>query len=381
LPAELRAHFGTQTDAMVALLEDLMRLESPTSDPKAVNGMGQRVAEELDKLGAALTTHPRTEVGDIVEARWNEDQPGKPIVVVCHMDTVHPIGMLEANPIRQEDGKLYGPGSYDMKGSIVTTLAALKGLRDLEMFPDRPLVVLMTSDEETGSEHSRGLIEERARGAALAMIMEPALPDGSIKTWRKSTGGFTIKTFGIAAHAGGSHESGLNAIEEMAHQVIALQRMTNYKVGTTVSAGIISGGTARNTVPDMCEVFIDVRAMTREEMDRLTKQILAIQPVLPGARLEVEGGFDRPPMERNETMIATFNRAKIIAKQYNLTVREAGSGGASDGNYTAALGTPTLDGLGPVGDGAHSEREHIVMASLADSATLIASLLMDWPRA
>jgi len=378
MPPDLRAYFTAQTEMMAALLEELMVLESPTSRPDAVNRMGQRVAEELDLLGATLTTHPRTEVGDIVEARWNADKPGQPLLLVCHMDTVHPIGMLSDNPIRRENGKLFGPGSYDMKGSIVTALAAVRGLRDTKALPDRPITLLMTSDEETGSNHSRELIEERARGAALAMIMEPALPDGSIKTWRKSTGGFTVRTHGIAAHAGGSHESGLNAIEEMAHQVIALQRLTNYKAGTTVSVGMVTGGTARNTVPDHCEAIVDVRAMTRAEMDRLTAEIMALGPVLPGASVEIEGGFDRPPMERNDTMIATFNRARDIAAKHGLTIREAGSGGASDGNYTAALGTPTLDGLGPVGDGAHSEREYIVVSSLATSATLIAALLLEW---
>ena len=183
----------------------------------------------------------------------------------------------------------------------------------------------------------------------------------------------------MAAHAGGAHESGLNAIEEMAHQIIALQKLTDYEKGTTVSVGIISGGTARNTVPDRCEALVDVRAMARDEMERLTAAIMSLRPVLPRARVEVEGGFDRPPMERDARMIATFTRAREIAASHGLTLREAGSGGASDGNYTAALGTPTLDGLGPTGDGAHSEREFVVVQSMPLSATLIAALLLDWP--
>jgi glutamate carboxypeptidase len=224
------------------------------------------------------------------------------------------------------------------------------------------------------------LIQQRARDSALAMIMEPALPDGSLKTWRKSTANFQVRTYGIAAHAGGAHESGLNAIEEMAHQVLALQRMSNYKVGSTVSVGMIVGGTARNTVPDFCEAMVDARAMTVDEMDRMTKLIMSLTPVMPGSRVEVDGGFDRPPMERNALMIETFNRAKEIGAAHGLTLREAGSGGGSDGNYTAAIGTPTLDGLGPMGDGAHSEREHIIINTLATSATLLAALLLDWPR-
>jgi glutamate carboxypeptidase len=379
MPLDLRAHFDAQTDAMLALLRELIALESPTSDKAAVDQVGRRVAEELDRLGGHIDLHPRHEVGDIIEARWNDGAPGKPLLFVCHMDTVHPVGSLARNPIRVEDGKLHGPGSYDMKGSIVAVIASLRGLRDLGAFPARPITVLMTSDEETGSAESRDLIQGRARESALALIMEPALPDGALKTWRKSTANFLVRTYGIAAHAGGAHEAGLNAIEEMAHQIIHLQRLTDYRVGSTVSVGVIAGGTARNTVPDSCEALIDARAMTTDEMARMTRLIMGLQPVLPGARVEVEGGFDRPPMERNPLMIETFNRAKEIGALYGLTLREAGSGGGSDGNYTAAAGAPTLDGLGPIGDGAHSEREHVIVNSLPMSATLLAALILDWP--
>lgn len=382
MTVDLRSYFEAQLESMVALLGDLVLLESPTNNKAAVDRMGGRVAEELDRLGATLTIHPRTEVGDIVEARWDTDTGGKstaPLLMVCHMDTVHPIGEIARNPLRRDGGHLYGPGSYDMKGSIVTLLAAVRGLHSLGIFPPRPVIALMTSDEETGSDHSRELIENRARDAALAMIMEPALPDGAVKTWRKSTGEFTIRTFGVSAHAGGAHELGINAIEEMAHQILALQKLTNYQTGSTISVGIVSGGTARNTVPDRCEALVDVRAMTVAEIERMTVQIQALRPVLSGARVEVTGGFDRPPMERNDLMIQTFMQAKEIAARHGLSLEEAGSGGASDGNYTAALGTPTLDGLGPIGDGAHSEREHILVDSLPTSATLIAALLLDWP--
>lgn len=379
MKTDLRAYFTEHVNEMVALLREFVMLESPTSDKAAVDRMGARVAEELDHLGAQLTMHPRTEVGDIVEARWNTEAPGRPLLFVCHMDTVHPIGSIGANPLRIEEGRLYGPGSYDMKGSIAAVLGALRGLRALNVFPARPIVALMTSDEETGSFESRELIKQVAGVSALAMIMEPALPDGALKTWRKSTANFVVRTHGIAAHAGGAHETGLNAIEEMAHQIVALQRMTDYKVGSTVSVGVIRGGTARNTVPDFCEAWVDARAMTLEEMDRMTRLIMSLEPVLPGARVDVEGSFDRPPMERNALMVQTFNQARDLAARYGLTLREAGSGGGSDGNYTAEIGTPTLDGLGPVGDGAHSEREHIITNSLITSATLLGALLLEWP--
>jgi glutamate carboxypeptidase len=376
---DLYAYFKAHLDDLTSLLANLIAVESPTTDKEAVDRFGAVIAEHFRGLQADLIIHPRQAVGNIVEARWHADQPGRTLLFVCHMDTVHPLGALAHNPIREEDGKLYGPGAYDMKGSIAALLIALHALRDLNCFPRRPIIALMTTDEETGSDHSRVLIEERARSAALAMIMEPALPDGSLKTWRKSTGQFAVRTYGVAAHAGGAHEAGVNAIEEMAHQIIALQRMTNYDLGTTVSVGVVQGGTRSNVIPDRCEALVDTRAMTVAEMERLTRQIKGLQPVLPGARVEVEGGFERPPMERNALMIQTFEQAKEIAARYGLTLRESGSGGGSDGNYTAALGIPTLDGLGPAGDGAHSEREHVIISSLAASATLIAALLLEWP--
>lgn len=380
MTSDLRAYFNTQLDTMVNLLQELVSIESPTSDKAAVDRMGDRIAAELVSLGGDVKSHRRTETGDILEARWNSDAPGLPLLFVCHMDTVHPIGAIAQNPIRVIDGRLHGPGTYDMKGSITTVISAIRGLREMGRFPDRPIIALMTADEETGSFDSRDLIQEMARDSALAMIMEPALPDGALKTWRKSTANFVVRTYGIASHAGGAHESGLNAIEEMGHQILTLQRMTDYKVGSTVSVGMIRGGTARNTIPDFCEAYVDARAMTFDEMDRMTNLIMSLEPVLPGARIEVEGGFDRPPMERNALMLDTFNRAKEIGAKHGLTLREAGSGGGSDGNYTAAMGTPTLDGLGPMGDGAHSEREHIVINTLAISATLLAAILIEWPR-
>ncbi len=174
--------------------------------------------------------------------------------------------------------------------------------------------------------------------------------------------------------------SGINAIEEMAYHVLTLQRMTNYEVGTTVNVGVISGGTKSNVVPDSCELQVDARAMTQAEMDRLTEAVLGLQPVVHGARIEVEGGFDRPPMERDDLMRQTFEQAKVIAAGCGLNLRESGTGGASDGNYTAAVGTPTLDGLGPLGDGAHTEHEYITVSSLATSATLCAALVLGWPN-
>ena len=377
---DLRAIYEARLDRMVGLTRDFVAIESPTDDKAAVDRLGRRIAEELRQAGAEVFVHPREAVGDIVEARWHADRPSRPLLVVGHLDTVHPLGALAENPIRLEGGRLYGPGAYDMKASLAVVIETVRGLREQSLFPERPVIALMTTDEESGSLHSRELIEQVAANAALALIMEAALPDGSLKTWRKSVGRFVIRAHGVTSHAGGAHESGLNAVEEMAHHVLALQRMTDYQAGTTVNVGVIRGGTRGNVVPGFCEVQVDVRAMTAEEMARVTAAIYGLKPVLPGARLEIRGGFDRPPMERNHRMLDTFAQAAQIAAQYGMTLRESGTGGASDGNYTAAVGTPTLDGLGPLGDGAHSEREYVLVHTLPRSAALLAALLIEWPR-
>ncbi len=375
----LRAHFESRLDEMARFARDLVSIESPTTSKVAVDAVGEVVAAALADCGAEIVVHPRAEVGDIVEARWNAGAPGAPLLIVCHLDTVHPAGAVKRNPVRFEDGGLYGPGAYDMKGSVAVVVGAVGGLQELGVFPERPVIALMTTDEETGSFYSRELIQARAEGAALALIMEAALPDGSLKTWRKAVGRYTVRTYGTAAHAGGAHEYGVNAIEEMGHQILRLQGMTNYDAGTTVSVGIVSGGTRTNVVPDQCEAQVDVRALTLAEMTSLDERILNLTPVLDGARVEVEGGFDRPPMERNSQMVETFERARAIAEGYGLTLKESGTGGGSDGNYTAAIGTPTLDGLGPLGDGAHTDHEFLNIPSMADSATLVAALLREWP--
>ncbi|NDJ33377.1 MAG: M20 family metallopeptidase [Chloroflexi bacterium] len=376
---ELKAFFEEKTDEMIALLRDLVAIESPTYVKAAVDRLGERLQQELAERGAEVEVVKRDLVGDIVIGRWHADKPGRPIALVCHMDTVYPIGTINDQPLREIEGRLYGPGTNDEKGGIVTTLMAIGGLVERGELPERPIIALFTSDEETGSEYSKDLIVELTQDAALALILEAALPDGSLKTWRKSTGKFIIRTHGKAAHAGGAHEYGVNAIEEMAHQIIKLQKMTNHKIGTTVSVGMVNGGIARNVIPDTAEIVVDVRAATPDEMKRMDKAIRGLKPELLGARVEVEGGFDRPPMVRDETMEKTFETAKNLAAGQGLTLREDGTGGASDGNFTADAGVPTLDGVGPIGTGAHSERENVLISSLARSATLLALLVRDWP--
>jgi glutamate carboxypeptidase len=292
------------------------------------------------------------------------------------MDTVFPLSTLQKIPYREEGEKIFGPGTLDMKAGIVIALAALEEAQKLGL--DRPVTLLCTSDEEIGSHTSRALIETIAKESALVLVMEPALVDGSLKTWRKGTGEFRVKTMGRAAHAGGDHQTGRNAIEEMAHQVIAIQKLTDYSKQTTLNVGVIHGGTVSNVVPDECVVKVDVRVMQPSEWKRIESEMKELKPVLDGTTIEITGRLNRPPMPFDDTMKATFEKAKSIAARIGMNLTAGGTGGASDGNFVAALGIPVLDGMGAVGEGYHSEREYIFTNSMEQKARLIASLLHDW---
>jgi len=295
-----------------------------------------------------------------------------------HLDTVYPLGTLARQPVREQDGSLYGPGVMDMKASVVMFVTAMRLLQRAGQMPQRTITALYTSDEEVGSETSRALIEAQAQGKDLALCLEPCLPDGSLKVWRKGVGSFTVQAVGRSTHAGADHERGVNAIEEMAHQVLALQAMTDYDSGTTVNVGVIGGGTRPNVVPNACQAVADVRVMTPAEGERLTRAIYALRPATRGADLHISGGLNRPPMPRTPLLAATFARAQGIAAALGITIGEGGTGGGSDANFVAPLGVPILDGLGALGNGAHSEREHVVIAHLPVRAALLAALLSEW---
>ena len=356
------------------LLKLLVETESPSHDKSAVDRIGAIVAEEARKLGAAVEIIPNMETGNHVLSKWGSGKDG--ILLLCHMDTVFPLGTLSKMPYREADGKVFGPGTLDMKAGIVISLAAIEeaqkqGLR-------RPVILLCTSDEEIGSHTSREHIERLAKESALALVLESALVDGSLKTWRKGVGEFWVKTKGRAAHAGGEHEKGRNAIEEMAHQVIAIQKLTDYSKQTTLNVGVIRGGTVSNVVPEECSVQVDVRVMQPSEWERLESEMKKLKPVLDGTFVEVAGGLNRPPMPFDETMRATFEKAKSIAFKIGMELKAGGTGGGSDANFVAPLGIPVLDGLGAIGEGYHSEREYIFADSLEQRVKLISALLTNW---
>lgn len=365
---------------MFLLLRTLVETESPSHDKAAVDRVGAIVAGEARKLGAQIESIPNQEAGDHVLARFLPSGRGaggaRGILLLCHLDTVFPLGTLERMPYREADGKIFGPGTLDMKGGIVIALAAIEEAQRSGL--NRPVTLLCTSDEEIGSLTSREHIERLARGSALVLVLEGGLVDGSLKTWRKGVGEFRVTVRGRAAHAGGDHEKGRNAIEEMAHQVIAIQKLTDYSRQTTLNVGVVRGGTVSNVVPEEAAIQVDVRVMQLGEWERLEKEMKKLTPVLDGTSIEISGRLNRPPMPFDETMKATFEKAKSIAAQAGIELEAGGTGGASDANFVAPLGIPVLDGLGAVGEGYHSEREYIFADSLEGRARLIAALLREW---
>ena len=369
---------------MKALLKRLVETESPSSDKVAVDRVGKIVADEARRLGAEVEIVPVMEAGNHVIARFALSEveaadtgEQKPTLLLCHMDTVFPLGTLERMPCREADGKIFGPGVLDMKGGIVISLAAMEAVQQTGGLK-RSVTMLCTSDEEIGSDTSRALIETLASESEMVFVMESALPDGSLKTWRKGVGEFWVKSKGRAAHAGGNHDEGRNAIEEMSHQVLAIQKMTDYEKGTTLNVGLMRGGTASNVVPEEAVAQVDVRVIQPGEWERVQAEMLALKPALEGTSLEITGELNRPPMPFDETMKATFEKARSIAKGIGVELKASGSGGGSDGNFVASLGIPLLDGLGAVGEGLHSEREYIFADSLHERARLLAALLQNW---
>jgi len=373
-------YFAARQAEIVATLRRLVELESPSENKAAIDRLGVFIASQLREAGASVQIVPQTTAGDHLVAGFGDAaQRGAPIVTLCHIDTVWPMGTLETIPWSDKEGKLRGPGVFDMKAGTAMLLTALRYLRDTGTRPTHPLRMLFTTDEETGSDTSRAIIEAEAKKAALVICLEPALPpNGALKTFRKGTGGFTLKAFGRAAHAGADHQLGINAIEEISRQVVALHHMTNYELGTTVNVGVISGGTVSNVVPDHAQIEVDFRVSTAAEGERLLKAIQGLQPQLHGARLEMMGGLNRPPMERTPLMVETFTRAQAIGAEMGLELIEGATGGASDGNFTAALGVPTLDGMGAVGDGGHAVTEHVIASSLPERTALLAAILAQW---
>lgn len=348
-------------EEMLGVLHRLVEAESPSGDPEAL----ARCAARLDEACAALLGSPTEHLGDHLVWR----RPGeRPVLLLGHYDTVWPLGTLAEIPFEVENGVARGPGIFDMKAGIVQGLFALRAAPG-------PATLLLTADEELGSPTSQALVEEEARGARAVLVLEPSGPDGALKVARKGVAHWEIRITGRAAHAGLEPERGVNAAVELAHQVRGVEALARPDEGTTVTVTRLAGGTAPNVVPESAWFEVDARMWTAEEAERLARDIGGLRPALPDARLEIGGGLNRLPMERSSSE-GLLERLRRLG--YDLPA--VAVGGGSDGNFTAALGIPTLDGLGAVGDGAHARHEHVVLAEMPGRAEMLARLLEDLER-
>ncbi len=375
-----------QERAILRLLRELVEIESPSHDKAAVDRCGARVAKEWRKRGADVRILRNAKRGNIVRAEisgashahasYTHAKGRGQIMILGHLDTVHPIGTIAKMPFRISGGRAWGPATFDMKGGLVLALFAVDALRAARVPFERKLVFLWTSDEEIGSDASRRAIAAEARRSDSVLVLEPPYGiDGRAKTRRKGIGELVLEIHGRAAHAGINPEEGVNAAHELAFQMARLIKMNDSRRGITVQVNVISSGTGANVVPDFARAEVDVRFAHAADAKSLEKKLLSLRPVINGARIEVRGGMNRPPLERTAAVEALFYHARGIAHELGFELGEAATGGGSDGSLTAAMGVPTLDGMGAVGDGAHSPRECVFVRALTQRAALIAGLL------
>ena len=370
---ELLHFLKERQNEMLTSLEQLVKAESPSHSRELVN-------KSSDLLERLFAQHLNIRAEKILQAQVGHHlkltygSGVEQILVLAHLDTVWDEGRL---PFRVEGNRAYGPGILDMKGGIIQALWAVKALKELKIQLKHRIVFLITSDEEIGSLTSRPYIEAEARKSKVVLVAEPAEAiTGALKTGRKGVGMFVVKAQGIATHAGNNHAQGVSSIEELAHQILKLHSLTDYEKGTTLNVGVIKGGTRSNVVAAEAEAEVDVRVATAAEGKRLEQAIIGLEPKLKGSSLLVTGEMNRPPLERTAAIGALYEMARGIAASLGFELGEASVGGGSDGNFTAALGIPTLDGLGCIGDGAHAESEHIEIDKLGERSALFANLLV-----
>lgn len=354
-----------------------IRTESPTHDVAGVNLMMDLVVAQMEGAPVAIERVKGEQgLGDalILRAGPQTDEPA--ILIMSHLDTVHPVGTIQKDlPLRIEGDRLYGPGVYDMKAGAWYCLEAFKEVAR-KSTAARPMIYLVTPDEEIGSPMTRPIIEDLARRSAYALITEPGRDGGKVVTSRKGVGRFDVRVEGRPAHAGSRHADGRNAIYEAARQILAIEAMTDYARGVTTTVGMVSGGTAVNTIPQHCSFPVDLRVETVADGEALTRAILGLKPDNPDFKLTVTGGMNRPPYECTEGTLKLFNHAKSLAAEIGFDLVSAAKvGGGSDGNFTAALGVPTLDGIGIDGDGAHTLQEYGIISSIAPRQEMVKRLL------
>jgi glutamate carboxypeptidase len=358
-------------------LRELVEIESPSDDREAVNHAADLVVGWAQQLEAEVRRHPGGSFGDVVELRFGAGLSGKPVLLLGHLDTVYPMGTLSTMPWREveaEDGvRLMGPGVVDMKAGVAMALEAIAALRGLNAL-NRPVILLLNPDEEVGSEVSRQHTERLARESEAVFVLEPA-QGLAYKTARKGVGHFELTVNGVAAHAGVDFASGHSAVLEMARLVEEVSGWTDLSKGRTVNVGVIAGGTRSNVIAALCKAEVDVRVVTMDDAACVEEMFRNLRTRDAMCTLHIAGGINRPPMERGAGTVALFQRAQRLAAEIGLDLQEAATGGGSDGNFTAAIGVPTLDGMGAVGGGAHSPGEYVVAAHLVERTALLAAML------
>jgi glutamate carboxypeptidase len=374
---ELLRFLERQQEGMLQTLRDLVERESPSRDKAAVNRLGEFVAGEFRRVGGQVIVHPASHAGDNLQVEFPaKTGGGPPVLLLGHLDTVWEMGTLSAMPFAVRDGRAWGPGVFDMKSGITQMIYALAALRELRGSLKRRVTVLLNSDEEVSSESSRALIEGLARRSVAVLVCEPAYGlEGAVKTSRKGVGQYVLRVTGKAAHAGLDYEKGASAIAELARQIAHLEKFTDLKRGVTVNVGVIRGGTRTNVIASEAVAEVDVRIQRPDDARRLERKFRSLKPLDRRCRLEISGGMERPPMPRSPAVAHLYGLAKGVARSLGLDLKEAGVGGGSDGNFTAALGIPTLDGLGGVGEGAHAKHESVLVAELPRRAALLAGLI------
>jgi glutamate carboxypeptidase len=375
-PYEILDHFRQRSDELISSIREIVEIESPSLDAERSKAVMLWVESEARKIGMGLTIEkiPAEGYGEhlIIRAFPGSERP---VLLLGHTDTVHPVGTKAANPTRIDGDKFYGCGIFDMKANVVLMLAALRFIHENQLTPPRPVNIFLSCDEEVGSYSGRPLLEAEARIADHCLIFEPSAA-GRAKTGRKGTGMYTIKAHGIPAHAGLEPEKGASAVLELARQIDRLDCLNSPEIGTTVNVCTVIGGTTTNVIPEHAQCTVDVRFSTLSEAERIDSELKRLAPIGDRVKIEVSGGINRPPMERSDGVIRLFEKARSLALSFGYDLGETQVGGASDGNFVAALGIPVLDGLGIAGDGAHTLHEHILVGDTPQRATLLTSLLM-----
>ena len=369
-------YFEQRLDSIVKTVRELVEIESPSDNKAGVDRIARFLAPKFEALGGRTQLHSSNDFGDSLQINFTSSSNGKPVLLLGHYDTVYPMGTLAKMPCTIENGRLRGPGVLDMKSGIALILHAIEALREWHSGLPRPVTVFLVSDEEVGSRSSRKITEALARKSAGVLVLEPAAGlRGAVKTARKGVGEYSLRVKGIAAHAGLDPGKGHSAILELARQIAVIAKLNNLRQGISVNAGVIEGGTRTNVVAAEASVRIDVRIKSAKQATGIDRKLRSLKPFDKFCKLEMTGGINRLPMERTAGVAELYKKAREIAGEVGWNLEEAAVGGGSDGNFTAGIGIPTLDGLGGVGDGAHAVHEFILISELPRRALLLAELI------